>query len=265
MAGWTYGDTTSGDRRALRAGDGSAAVNQHGGRVMFGTGTDGDFTPTELLLAAIAGCTAIDVDILTSRRARESDSFVVEIGADKVRDEEGNRLTEIELLFRVTFPEGAAGDEAREVLPQAVQRSHDRLCTVGRTVELGTAIVPRIASPAQSGEIVDGDEQGLGADEPEEVAELDVDVLEHDVPAGHRRARRRSQSSPSTRSRSQRALSGARRRTRRRWPRTNTTTQRWPVALSPMPVRQAADRELSDARYMLPTGNLAPIAWHDGP
>ena len=121
-----------------------AAVNQRGGRVTFGTGTDGDFTPTELLLAAIAGCTAIDVDILTSRRA-ESESFVVEIGADKVRDEEGNRLTGIELVFRVTFPEGAAGDEAREVLPQAVQRSHDRLCTVGRTVELGTAIVPRIA------------------------------------------------------------------------------------------------------------------------
>ena len=62
-----------------------AAVNQRGGRVMFGTGTDGDFTPTELLLAAIAGCTAIDVDILTSRR-RESDSFVVEIGADKIRE-----------------------------------------------------------------------------------------------------------------------------------------------------------------------------------
>jgi putative redox protein len=30
------------------------------------------------------------------------------------------------------------------VLPEAVQRSHDRLCTVGRTVELGTSITPRI-------------------------------------------------------------------------------------------------------------------------
>ena len=43
-----------------------AAVNQRGGTVSFGRGEDADFTPTELLLAAIGGCTAIDVDILTS-------------------------------------------------------------------------------------------------------------------------------------------------------------------------------------------------------
>jgi putative redox protein len=120
-----------------------AAVNQRGGKVAFGTGEDGDFTPTELLLAAIGGCTAIDVDILTSRRAA-AESFSVDVGAEKVRDDEGNRLTDITVTFRVTFPAGDDGDAAREVLPQAMQRSHDRLCTVGRTVELGTAITPLI-------------------------------------------------------------------------------------------------------------------------
>ena len=120
-----------------------AAVNKRGGTVAFGTGEDGDFTPTELLLAAIGGCTAIDVDILTSRRAT-ADSFQVDVGADKVRDEDGNRLTDIAVTFHVTFPGGPEGDAAREVLPQAVQRSHDRLCTVGRTVELGTPITPSI-------------------------------------------------------------------------------------------------------------------------
>ena len=121
-----------------------AAVNQRGGKVPFGTGEDGDFTPTELLLAAIGGCTAIDVDILTSRRA-PAESFSVDVGAEKVRDDEGNRLTDITVTFRVAFPAGDDGDAAREVLPQAVQRSHDRLCTVGRTVELGTAITTSIA------------------------------------------------------------------------------------------------------------------------
>ena len=120
-----------------------AAVNQRGGKVAFGTGTDADFTPTELLLAAIAGCTAIDVDILTSRRA-QAESFQIDIGAEKIRDDEGNRLTDIAMTFQVTFPSGPDGDAAREVLPQAVQRSHDRLCTVGRTVELGTPITPTI-------------------------------------------------------------------------------------------------------------------------
>ncbi len=37
------------------------------------------------------GCTAVDVDILTSRRA-EPDSFTVEVGAEKIRDADGNRL-----------------------------------------------------------------------------------------------------------------------------------------------------------------------------
>jgi putative redox protein len=120
-----------------------AALNRRGGKVSFGTGTDADFTPTELLLAAIGGCTAIDVDILTSRRA-ESESFYVDVGADKIRDDEGNRLTDIIVTFRVSFPVGEDGDAAREVLPQAVQRSHDRLCTVGRTVELGTPITAHI-------------------------------------------------------------------------------------------------------------------------
>jgi uncharacterized OsmC-like protein len=120
-----------------------AAVNQRGGSVSFGRGEDADFTPTELLLAAIGGCTGIDVDILTSRRA-EPTSFRVELSADKVRDDGGNHLTDIEVTFHVTFADGADGDAAREVLPQAVQRSHDQLCTVGRTVELGTPITTSV-------------------------------------------------------------------------------------------------------------------------
>lgn len=44
--------------------------NDRGARIGIGTG-DADFTPVELLLAAIGGCTSIDVDILTSRRAVE--------------------------------------------------------------------------------------------------------------------------------------------------------------------------------------------------
>jgi putative redox protein len=48
------------------------------------------------------------------------------------------------ITFRVSFPDGEAGDRARVVLPDAVQKSHDRLCTVSRTIELGTPIANRI-------------------------------------------------------------------------------------------------------------------------
>ena len=119
------------------------AINVRGGQIDMGTGAGTDFTPVELLLAAIGGCTAVDVDILTSRRA-EPESFEVLVDATKVRDENGNRLTDIEVTFRITFPAGEQGDEARAILPDVVKKSHDRLCTVGRTVELATPIATRI-------------------------------------------------------------------------------------------------------------------------
>ena len=128
------------------AGGRFAAVNSRGGKILFGTGGDEEFTPTELLLVALGGCTALDIDILTSRRA-EPESFQIGVDADKVRDHGGNHLTNIEITYRISFPPGADGDKARDVLPEAVRQSHDRLCTVGRTVELPTPITTRIEEP----------------------------------------------------------------------------------------------------------------------
>ena len=121
------------------------ATNDRGGHISIGHGQGTDFTPVDLLLAGIAGCTAIDVDILTSRRA-EPDAFEVLVDAEKVRDEAGNHLTDIVVTFRVKFPAGEQGDNARALLPDAVKKSHDRLCTVSRTVELGTPVATRIES-----------------------------------------------------------------------------------------------------------------------
>lgn len=115
------------------------ATNARGGTVSFGSGDDPDFTPVELLLAAIAGCTAIDVDILTTRRSEPS-RFDVECGGDKVRDADGNRMGPIDVTFHVAFPDGPEGDAARAILPGAVTRSHERLCTVSRTVQLPTPV-----------------------------------------------------------------------------------------------------------------------------
>jgi putative redox protein len=62
-----------------------------------------------------------------------------------VRDEKGrNQLTDITVTFRIAFPDGEGGDKARALLPDAVRMSHERLCSVSRTVELGTPIASRI-------------------------------------------------------------------------------------------------------------------------
>jgi uncharacterized OsmC-like protein len=123
-----------------RVGLGELEVsNVRGGTMRIG-GDNEQFTPVELLLAAIAGCSAIDVDYITSKRA-EPVTFSVTASGEKVRDEQSrNHMRDLTVRFEVTFPEGEEGDRAREMLPKAIAMSHDRLCTVSQTVVQGTPI-----------------------------------------------------------------------------------------------------------------------------
>jgi putative redox protein len=105
----------------------------------IGSGDDPDFTPVELLLAAIAGCSAIDVDLITGKRAAAT-SFDVRAEGDKVRDADGNHLVNLKLVFDVVFDQGEAGDAARSVIQRAIEQSRDRLCTVSRTVALPSPV-----------------------------------------------------------------------------------------------------------------------------
>ncbi|MEI2640846.1 MAG: OsmC family protein [Candidatus Nanopelagicales bacterium] len=113
------------------------ATNEAGGQVRIGG--EVEFSAVELLLAALAACTAIDVDHVTSRRA-QPEQFAVEVSARKERTEQGNRLLDVVVGFEVRFPQGPEGDAARTVLPRIAAESHDRLCTVGRSLELPTPV-----------------------------------------------------------------------------------------------------------------------------
>ena len=116
------------------------ATNDRGGETFLGTGgEDPDFTPVELLLAAIAGCSALDVEAITHKRTT-STTFGVHAEAHKVRDEDGNHLTGLRMSFDVVFPEGPEGEAARERVQGAIEMSRDRLCTVSRTVQLGADV-----------------------------------------------------------------------------------------------------------------------------
>ncbi|MFC8995179.1 MULTISPECIES: OsmC family protein [Streptomyces] len=124
------------------------ATNARGGSISFGTASEGDqatgFTPVELFLAAIGGCSAVDVDIATGRHA-EPTRFSVTVTGDKVSDDLGNRLTNLKATFTVEFPDDEGAERARAILPRAVQASHDRLCTVSRTVEVGTPVATTVS------------------------------------------------------------------------------------------------------------------------
>lgn len=123
-----------------RTDDGGYEVtNRRGGVLPIGSGDDSDFTPVELLLAAIAGCAAIDIGLITGKRATP-ERFALRTEGHKVRDEQGNHLADLRVVLDLAFPEGEAGDRAREVLPRAIAQTRDRLCTVGRTVAIGEPI-----------------------------------------------------------------------------------------------------------------------------
>jgi RimJ/RimL family protein N-acetyltransferase/uncharacterized OsmC-like protein len=131
------------------------ATNADGVTLELGSADD-LFSPVELLLTAIAGCSAADVDFITAKRA-EPLRFDVHVTGNKVRDASGNHLTNLRVGFDIAFPDDEAGDAARETLPRAVEQSHDRLCTVVRTIELGTPVDLRLrGGPAGSqGDLAD--------------------------------------------------------------------------------------------------------------
>jgi putative redox protein len=119
------------------------ATNARGGKVTFGRKWVGEFTPVELLLVAIAGCTAMDVDAITVKRS-EPDRFQVDCSGHTTKSSHGNHVTDIHVDFDVEFPDSEEGRAAVDVLEKAIRKSHDRLCTVTRTVELATPVDARL-------------------------------------------------------------------------------------------------------------------------
>lgn len=114
------------------------ATNSEGASVEFGQG-EGLLNPVEMLLAAIAGCSAIDVDVVTSRRS-EPEVFEVKPSAMKVNEDGAMRLDDVEVSFNVKFPQDAKGEQATQLVDRLMKLSHEKDCTVSRTVEHGANV-----------------------------------------------------------------------------------------------------------------------------
>ncbi|MDN5563267.1 putative OsmC-like protein [Luteococcus japonicus] len=126
------------------------ARNQAGVTVEVGISED-LFSPVELLLAAIGACSAIDVDVVTSRRAEPTD-FRVEVSGDKTTDEsDGARMQDIVVDFTALFGDDEKAGEAAGLVERLVRLSHDKDCTVSRTVELPTRVRMDVAGRTVAG------------------------------------------------------------------------------------------------------------------
>lgn len=97
----------------------------------------------ELLLAAIAGCSSIDVDTVTARSAEPTDFRVTATGR-KVVEEGANRMEGLHMSFNLAFPDTAARQMAAGLVKRLVELSHEKYCTVSRTVERGTPVTNEV-------------------------------------------------------------------------------------------------------------------------
>ena len=114
------------------------AHGANGATLDFGVG-DGLLTPVELLLAAIAGCSSVDVDAVTTRREIPQ-VFEVLASALKKHEDGAVRLDDVEVDFDVQFPETEAGTQAAKMVDRLIRLSAEKDCTVSRTVEHPTKV-----------------------------------------------------------------------------------------------------------------------------
>lgn len=115
------------------------ATNGRGGEVEIGTdGAADSFTPGELLLAAIAGCSAVTAEQLLTRRLGED--AAVAVHADRDADpEDAHRFSAVRAAFDVDLA-ALTDAEHREKLVEIVRRAVEQQCTVSRSVERGTPV-----------------------------------------------------------------------------------------------------------------------------
>jgi uncharacterized OsmC-like protein len=94
-------------------------------------------------LAAIAGCSSIDVDTVTARSA-ETTSFKVAATGEKVDEDGATRMDGHTLTIILQFQEAAEGRKAAGMVERLVDLSHEKYCTVSRTVERGTPVTNEV-------------------------------------------------------------------------------------------------------------------------
>lgn len=117
------------------------ATGGAGGRIVMGPkGTPDSFTPVELLLAAIAGCSGMDLCTVSERDGVDVGGFEVRVRG--VKPAGATRLSDIAVMYAVH------GADPEAVAPLVAEVSE--LCTVGLTVREGCPVEHALAAPDRS-------------------------------------------------------------------------------------------------------------------
>jgi uncharacterized OsmC-like protein len=111
--------------------------NDRGATVRIGRkGAPGSFTPGELLQIATAGCSAVTVEELVTRRAGDDARLVATVDHDRAPDAREYERLRVTVRADLSFLD----EDTRERVVQAMNAAVRRQCTVSRTVERGAPV-----------------------------------------------------------------------------------------------------------------------------
>lgn len=111
--------------------------SSRGAEVRIGSeGVEGVFTPGELLKIALAACSGMSSDFPLSRRL--GDNYDATIRVSGAADRENETYPQLDEVLELDLSELDA--DAQERLVALVERSIDKVCTVGRTLKAGTNV-----------------------------------------------------------------------------------------------------------------------------
>lgn len=110
------------------------AQNEEGGLIrMDGSteigGLEGGFSPMQLLLAGVGGCSAIDIIGILKKQRQDLQDLKVEVEGDRQSVEEYSEFTDIHIKYTFT------GDLDPDKVERAINLSLDKYCSVSKTLE----------------------------------------------------------------------------------------------------------------------------------
>jgi len=115
------------------------AANEQGGKIRLDGNTqigglEGGFSPMQLLLAGIGGCSAIDIMGILEKQKQPLDDLQVEIDGDKQSTGTYSEFKSIHLKFIFT------GDLDPKKVERAIDLSINKYCSVSKALEKGSEI-----------------------------------------------------------------------------------------------------------------------------
>jgi putative redox protein len=111
------------------------AVNEDGNKLVMDAaasmgGHSTGFRPMQMLLAAIGGCSAIDVILILKKQKQEIESFEIEVEGEREKTEK-----EYSLFKDICIHFIIKGKVEKEKADRAIKLSLEKYCSVSKTLE----------------------------------------------------------------------------------------------------------------------------------